>query len=49
MVWERAKGELRSMTHTFYDAMDGNMDRFEGFEKLMLDFVNKIEDGGYEE
>ena len=41
MAWERAKGELRSMLHTFYDEQE----EFEVHRSKINDFISAIEDG----
>ncbi len=38
-AWERAKGELCSMHHTFW----GETDKFNHFDALVKQFVEKIE------
>jgi hypothetical protein len=38
MAWERAKGELMSMRHTFY-----NDHRFEEFDNALTTFVDAVE------
>ena len=46
MAWERAKGELRSMLHTFYsEARPGSLqgDRFARFDSLIAKFEDDIE------
>ena len=45
MAWERAKGELKSMLHTFWDEK-GN---FEELDKEIKKFIKKIEDDGLQE
>lgn len=45
MAWERAKGEMRSMLHTYWD--DG--ERYEQIEKEMAEFINSVEDQGLHE
>ncbi len=50
MAWERAKGELRSMMHTFYDTMTGSGEgAFIKFEKIFNSFVEDVEDNDYHE
>ena len=49
MAWERAKGELRSMTHTFWM---GDLDPDSQFSKLSAEiskFIIEIEDNGLHE
>lgn len=41
MAWERAKGEMRSMLHTYYSEFDG--DKFERFRVAMDEFVSLVE------
>jgi len=45
MAWERAKGELQSMTHTFW----GSNVNFEPFKKILDKFIKDIEDMGLHE
>lgn len=45
MAWERAKGELRSALHTFYDSSDGHgLDRFDEANSLIETFIKEVED-----
>jgi hypothetical protein len=44
MAWERAKGELNSMLHTYW-----RDDRFEPFSKLLEDFIKEVEKNGLHE
>ena len=44
-AWERAKGELRSMDHTYYDKFE----TFERFKELVDEFIEKVEANGYHE
>ena len=49
MAWERAKGELRSMTHTFWM---GSLDPDSQFSRLsgeISKFILEIEDNGLHE
>jgi hypothetical protein len=47
MAWERAKGELLSMKHTFWDGKTGH--QYEEMSEVIDEFINKIEsDGLYE-
>lgn len=52
MAWERAKGELRSMRHTYYSKYDelGNFKlRLEEFDEIFNQFVKNIESNGLHE
>ena len=44
-AWERAKGELRSMLHTYW----GEEGRYEAFKKKMSDFIEDVEYNGTHE
>ena len=44
MAWERAKGELRSMLHTYI-----NNDNYHLFKTLLLKFIDDIEGQGLQE
>ena len=43
-AWERAKGELKSMLHTYYSE-----NNFYEFKEEMKNFIKKIEDNGWQE
>jgi hypothetical protein len=43
-AWERAKGELRSMFHTFYDN-----ENFEALEHEIDQFIKHVEENGLHE
>jgi hypothetical protein len=45
MAWERAKGELNAMLHTFWD---GN-DNFEKLKNAIDEFTKEVEDNGLHE
>lgn len=45
MAWERAKGELKSIFHSYWND-DG---RFEKFKTQYEEFVKKVEDYGLHE
>ena len=45
-AWERAKGELRSMEHTFYSTQTSNPGQFEAFIQAVKEFVKYVEDAG---
>lgn len=50
MAWERAKGELFSMYHTFYgETLPKGESRFDRFSKEVEVFVKRVEDHGLEE
>ena len=44
MAWERAKGELKSILHTYY-----HDPRFEAFDKALEDFIEFVESNGLQE
>ncbi len=44
MAWERAKGELESMYHTYWESPN-----YSAFVKLVEEFISKIEDEGLQE
>jgi hypothetical protein len=44
-AWERAKGELKGMLHTFF----GETEKFEELNYLMSKFEKDIEDNGLHE
>lgn len=48
-AWERAKGELRSMLHTFHSPHDAREGQFEGLDKRIDEFIAKVEDDGLHE
>lgn len=45
MAWERAKGELRSMLHTFWDGEDN----FKSLDSEIKKFIKTVEDQGLHE
>jgi len=45
MAWERAKGEMKSMLHTFWDEEE----KFEDFDARVKDFINTVESDGLHE
>lgn len=45
MAWERAKGELKSMLHTFW----GDEGQYNVLDKEITEFVVRIENGGLQE
>ena len=47
MAWERAKGELYGMMHTYYTESDG--DKFLEFDKAFKIFKTEVEDNGLQE
>lgn len=50
MAWERAKGELRSIYHTFFsDDVFNQPDQYDNFVKLTEDFIEQIESNGLNE
>lgn len=49
-AWERAKGELRSMLHTFHTTSGvGFHGQFGKLNDAMNDFIQKVEDHGLHE
>ena len=46
MAWERAKGELKGMTHTFWEYNNPNFDLLRA---AISEFILKIEDNGLQE
>lgn len=44
MAWERAKGELRSMLHTYY-----TNDNYDKFSLEVKNFIKTVEDNGLQE
>ena len=44
-AWERAKGELQSMLHTFYDSGG----RFEKLNEVIANFIAEVEDNALHE
>jgi len=47
MAWERAKGELRSMTHCFWT--HNTEDNYEKLNEAIETFIKSIEDNGLHE
>lgn len=47
MAWERAKGELRSMTQTYWGGDAGG--GYNEMNKEIEDFIARIEDNGIQE
>ena len=45
MAWERAKGELKSMGHTYWDQEEA----FEKFEAALDRFIEEVESNGLHE
>ena len=45
MAWERAKGELKSMTCAMWD----DCEKFEAFDNLLNEFIDKVEEEGLHE
>ena len=48
MAWERAKGELRSMYHTFYSETEYS-ENWPFLETAVEDFIRHVEDHGAHE
>lgn len=49
MAWERAKGELKSMLHSYYNASPGGDDNFEKMNSLTKEFIVRVEENGLHE
>ena len=52
MAWERAKGELRSMLHTYYEYDERGQrigSYFEQYSQALKAFIKKVEDNGWQE
>lgn len=49
MAWERAKGELTSMLHTYYSIYDETDDYHGQFKQAFDSFVRQVEDNGWQE
>lgn len=47
MAWERAKGELRSMLHTFWEHKDESS--YEELKDAIESFIKRVEDEGLHE
>lgn len=45
MAWERAKGELKSMVHTFWQ----NEYQFKKFNAVLEKFIEEVEDNALQE
>ena len=45
MAWERAKGEMKSMLHTFWD--EGA--KYKDLDDVVKDFIDKVESDGLHE
>jgi len=51
-AWERAKGEMNAMLHTYYDHDEHGRETqsyFDQFSKAMEKFVQQVEDNGWQE
>lgn len=46
MAWERAKGELRSISHCFYSDHKDTIEQFKQWDKKVEEFISEIEDNG---
>ena len=46
MAWERAKGELKSMLHTFYSDGDSRDNQYNELNDELAQFIEKIESKG---
>ena len=52
MAWERAKGELRSMLHTYYEHDERglfNNSYYDQFSLALEQFVEQVEGNGWQE
>lgn len=47
MAWERAKGELRSMKHTYWDEEDA--EKYKLYQNELEKFIEIVESGGLHE
>lgn len=45
-AWERAKGEMRSVMHTFFGVASARPGQFEEYSKVMAEFVHTVESEG---
>lgn len=48
-AWERAKGELRSMMHTFWGDGYANQGQYDCLDEAVEKFVKDVEDHGWHE
>lgn len=46
-AWERAKGELNAMRHTFYGEREGH--QYDEFKKVLKAFIKSVEDNDLQE
>lgn len=46
MAWERAKGELRSILHAYYNVSPSGDDNFARMNLLIEEFISAAEDDG---
>lgn len=52
MAWERAKGELKSMLHTYYEHDEYGVftnSYFDQFSQALDKFIKQVEDNGWQE
>ena len=52
MAWERAKGELRSMLHTYYEHDERGQfinSYYKQYSQALKAFIKKVEDNGWQE
>ena len=50
MAWERAKGELKSMLHTYYsEGAEVGMAKFKEFDNAVDAFFHMVEDNALQE
>lgn len=48
-AWERAKGELNSMLHTFMSPENANEGQFDKFDEVLEIFIKDVEGNGLHE
>ena len=49
MAWERAKGELRSIGHTFWSSSTSKAEQYADFDAAVEFFIKAVEDDGLHE
>lgn len=49
MAWERAKGELKAIMHTFWSVDPSGVEKYESMRKAAEDFIAHVEDHGLAE
>lgn len=48
-AWERAKGELRAMLHTYHSPADSEEGQFEAIDTKINKFIEETEEAGLHE